>query len=341
MKTIKNYVNTNSHNILAFVTLLFTVTFMLSFDNYSLTQITTETPLLNIAGTHYLRMDFILLLFGGSFLAGALIEMLLKKHSKILTTISTCMLAIISLFVAILTVDLFQKLFPTMRISHVIMTLSRLLAILVGLSGVFVGINTSALCRVKVSTKSLVYAVITSLILAVFGAAQVIQTAIYYAISILLFLASLSRDYMKCSMQECDNQLAQNFNIYVRGASGLTSFSLMFLFGIMNNMLCVSAGFSHIGYIILASLMIALFVIILSKTFTPIEGGAGLLLGAGISYVFVHYVSAIDKYSNNRIVYTLPSWVWTFYIILAVACVGLAWYALFKSSDKSAISDSK
>lgn len=144
---MKNWLNRYALPMATAIYAAFFVIFMCTFDSYSLQFITPETPFLNIAGVAFHRVEFVILLFCLTFAVGAVVGILLKNKVRKVLPFCAVMLGIITIFIGMLNVDLVQKLFPTMRISHVIMTVSRLVGILLGIAGIFVGISSIVLIK--------------------------------------------------------------------------------------------------------------------------------------------------------------------------------------------------
>lgn len=198
-----------------FATVLFVFVFFLTFDSYSLTQVTPELVLLNLFGLPFARMELVSILFALTFAIGAGGCLLLKNYSKNLLSLSLALIGVISLVVGILDVNLLQAILPTMRISHVIMSLSRMTAFAVGTMGLFVGFNITNFVKyaVKIDIKPVLYALITALIIGILSCAENAYNVLYCLLSAVIFVVAILGQFANKSLEETNfektNCLAQ------------------------------------------------------------------------------------------------------------------------------------
>lgn len=191
---IKNAKNSISQ-YLSMSNIIFVLLFLFTFDRYSLDFVTPETPFFTIAKLPFLRMEFISIVFCLAFLCGVVLAMLLKKHSNKLIKISTMFVGVIAIVLGIVDVNLFQILFPTMRISHVIMSVSRITGIVLGASGLFVGISIACSVGQKGLSKTIIYAVIAATALSLIAVSESFYNFIYILVGALIILIAVMSQY--------------------------------------------------------------------------------------------------------------------------------------------------
>lgn len=172
----------------------FVIIFLSTFDSYALTNLTPETPFLKIADIPFHRIEFIVLLFSLTFTVGAVIGVLLKKRIRILLPISAAIIGIIALIIGILDIDVMQKIIPMTRISHVIMTVSRLTGIILGISGLFVGILSCAMIK---HGKYILSGIVVGAAISIFAEAANIYNVIYMSLGILIIIVAVLLQYVK------------------------------------------------------------------------------------------------------------------------------------------------
>lgn len=185
---IKNLKDKSQDNVMA-VIIAFVMVFALSFQYYFSKFISPETPLMNIGGIPFQHIEFVSILFMVAMLIGVLVsQFLLKEKIFKLVPICIAVLGFIAIFIGMFTVDFFQKLAPTMRISHVIMTASRLNGIILSASGLFVGIILSAAMS---HTKRIIHALVLALLLTVFAYSLNAFSSVYIVLGVAIVILAI------------------------------------------------------------------------------------------------------------------------------------------------------
>lgn len=185
---IKNLKDKSQDNVMA-VIIAFVMVFALSFQYYFSKFISPETPLMNIGGIPFQHIEFVSILFTVAMLIGVLVsQFLLKEKIFKLVPICIAVLGFIAIFIGMFTVEFFQKLAPTMRISHVIMTASRLNGIILSASGLFVGIILSAAMN---HTKRIIHALVLALLLTVFAYSLNAFSSIYIVLGVAIVILAI------------------------------------------------------------------------------------------------------------------------------------------------------
>lgn len=185
---IKNLKDKSQDNVMA-VIIAFVMVFALSFQYYFSKFISPETPLMNIGGIPFQHIEFVSILFTVAMLIGVLVsQFLLKEKIFKLVPICIAVLGFIAIFIGMFTVDFFQKLAPTMRISHVIMTASRLNGIILSASGLFIGIILSAAMN---HTKRIIHALVLALLLTVFAYSLNAFSSVYIVLGVAIVILAI------------------------------------------------------------------------------------------------------------------------------------------------------
>lgn len=271
-----------SLNLLA--TLIYVFVIFFTFDTYSLTQVTPELVLMNMFGLPFARMELVAILFGITFAVGAVISVLCKDKSKKLLSLSLALNGVIALLIAVLDVDLLQSIFPTMRISHVIMTLSRLSAFAVGATGLFVGFNLTTHVKYtpKIGAKSIFIAVLTAFVLGILSFSEGLYLLTYILSAAILFAAAIISQYapntdVAALHSKCD--------FYQSAKSFLVAFAVAFMLLAGNAYMTFTLKFN--GYACLA----VLFLMIISYAFARQSKlpriAKYMLYGAGVAATIV------------------------------------------------------
>lgn len=298
---MKKFLNVNANGIALFSVIFSAVSFFITFDVYCKNQITPETPLLNIAGLPFLRMDFVLIIFSAAFIIGALLSTILKKCRGLLPFVLG-VFGCIALFIALFDVNTMQIFAPTMRISHVIMTVSRVIAIVFSVSGICVGAAVSALMNKRISKTAVVAACLGAVLAGVIANAQNLQTVLYFVCAVLLLISSLAVDFSKDT-----TEISYEFKFTNRIIFELVSvISFTVLFGVLYSILCENAGFGEIGFTAVSGIILAAMIIVSVKKLPAVLIGCGLFIGSVISFSLVHFASEVLVYSGNRVIYVLP-----------------------------------
>lgn len=190
IKNLKDNAQDNKMGVIvAFVTV-----FAISFQYYFSKFISPETPLMNIGGIPFQHIEFVSILFTVAMLLGVIVsQFLLKEKIFKLVPICIALLGFIAIFIGMFTVDFFQKLAPTMRISHVIMTASRLNGIILSVSGIFVGIILSAVMN---HTKRIIHALVLALLLTVFAYSLNAFSIVYIVLGVAIVILAIVYGYI-------------------------------------------------------------------------------------------------------------------------------------------------
>lgn len=302
-----NKLKKNAHCISVFSVIFYITTLFLTFDIYCKKQVTPETPLLNIAGLPFLRMDFLLIIFTLAFLIGAVIVHIFKKAVGFLLPFALGFSGLLSLFIALFDVNTLQLFDPTMRISHVIMTVSRVLAIIAGVSGGFIGAVCTILCKQKTSAKSIAFYSIFSVILSVLANAENMQNWLFIISAILLLSSSFLNDFSKNTFYN-ENKMDSS-SAYIKICAFLSTVCFTALIGVLYSTLCENAGFSELGYTAVLGILSTVFMLFLTLHYNSVLQPIAMLMGSVISYIFIHYASDVVTYSGNRVVYIMPYYV--------------------------------
>ena len=266
--------------------IMFVLLFLFSFDRYCLDFVTPETPFMQIAKLPFLRIEFISIIFSIAFLAGVVIALLFKKHSLKLVQISTMFIGLLALIIGIVDVNLFQILFPTMRISHVIMSVSRMTGIILGVSGVFVGISIACLLGQKQLSKGILYGTIIAVAMSVIAISEQWYNIMYILCGSVILLIAIMSQY--CKLEKSDisaPKFAIKTNIFpdISTFFGIITFVLMAILGyqyltislktsttlyvmtlavaIIGYLICAKLNFLNVSKIILMLVMIIVWAI--------------------------------------------------------------------------------
>lgn len=136
---MKQWINRNFFTMAFAAAAGYTMLLLITFDAFCLETVTPEQPLITIAGLKFFRNEFTILLFVLTALIGAVLARIINRKAAVLVPVLVTSLSIFLGFIALFNVDVMQSLDPTMRISHVTMTVSRVLSIVAGASGIPVG----------------------------------------------------------------------------------------------------------------------------------------------------------------------------------------------------------
>lgn len=304
---MKNRIQAYAARFAAFSAVFFSVSLFLTLDIYCKNQVTPETPLLNIAGLPFLRMDFVLVVFAAAFAVGTVAAMLLKKFARGLRALALGGLGCIAVFLALFDADALQLLAPTMRISHVIMTVSRVLAITAGAGGIFVGVYFSRLSDFCALKKPMCIGAAAAVACSIFANAENLQTVLYATCGVLLLIGCLLSDFAEPAPTV---QASPSRPKTVCGslADFLGTGTLTALFGISYSVWCENAGFGETGLTVILGCICILLVASARKQPNLLHAAA-LLLGSAVSYCLVHFASEVITYSANRVIYVLPYWI--------------------------------
>lgn len=179
-------------NVFCIVMYIFFMLF--AYDEFCFDTVTTETPLIKLGQLPLLRTEFVALLFSLTALIGAAISMFLRIKGKAYSSILSTVLGAVLLFVTFFDVDMLQILAPSMRISHVIMTLSRLSAVTVGLSGLAVGL-AMPLIEWQKHAKAIFAGIIAALLLSTLAVEEKLYTLSFAIAAIILLFTGISGQF--------------------------------------------------------------------------------------------------------------------------------------------------
>lgn len=136
---MQKWINRNFFTLAFAAAAGYTMLLLLTFDAFCLETVTPEQPLITIAGLKFFRNEFTILIFALAAVIGAAAARLLNRKAAVLIPLMAASLFAFMGFIALFDVDLMQSLDPTMRISHVTMSVSRVLSIVAGVSGIPTG----------------------------------------------------------------------------------------------------------------------------------------------------------------------------------------------------------
>lgn len=198
---MKNFLKNHRTDMNVFAVFLYIFFMLFSYDPFCFDSVTTETPLLKIGELPLLRSDFVALLFALTALIGAAIGTVLRFKNKGYSSIISTLLGVFMLFFVFFDVDMLQILAPSMRISHVTMTLSRLSAIAAGASGIVAGLALPLLSAEK-HAKALISGVLAATLLSILAVQEKLYTMTFCAVSVILLVIGICGQFFnndKCA----------------------------------------------------------------------------------------------------------------------------------------------
>ena len=215
--------------------------------------------------------------------------------------------SVTAVFLALFDADTLQLLAPTMRISHVIMTVSRVLAITAGAVGIFAGVYFSRLSDFCALKKPMCIGAAAAVVCSVFANAENLQTVLYAACGVLLLIGCLLSDFAEPAPTV---QASPSRPKTVCGVLSdfLGTTALVVLFGISYSVWRENAGFGETGLTVILG-CICILLVASARTRPNLLQAAALLLGSAVSYCLVHFASEVITYSANRVIYVLPYWI--------------------------------
>lgn len=324
---MKNYISKNANSAAVFSIVFFIAHLFLTLDIYSKNQVTPETPLLNIAGLPFLRMDFLLIGFSLAYLIGMVVAKIFKKSAEMLLKFSLGIAGILVLFIALFDVNTMQLFSPVLRISHVIMTVSRVDAIVAVVSGLFAGAACTVLSRFRVDYKIVLLSVLSAVVVSCLANSENLHMATYCISGAMLLLSALVKDFS----QPCQAEKTLSKCSAVTSILGFVSTTaLAVTVATLYHMLCDNAGFGQIGYTAVTGILVCVFAAVLSKTYHKVLTPLAFLAGSIISYILIHYASEVITYSNNRVIYVMPYAIW---IVAAVIAAVFSITAVLKKKE--------
>lgn len=176
---------------------------LMTFDAFCLETVTPEQPLIIIAGLKFFRNEFTILLFTLTALIGAVLARIFNRKAAVLVPLLVSSLFVFLGFIALFNVDIMQSLDPTMRISHVTMSVSRALSIVVGASGIPAGyLLTISLEHVEIQKLLPAFSAVG--LAAIAALADQLYVPVYLVLSAMIALAGIL-----CSL--ADREIAGSF----------------------------------------------------------------------------------------------------------------------------------
>ena len=193
------------------------------------------------------------------------------------------------------------------RIRHVIMTVSRVLAITAGAGGIFAGVYFSRLSDFCALKKPMCIGAAAAVACSIFANAENLQTVLYAACGVLLLIGCLLSDFAEPAPTV---QASPSRPKTVCGslADFLGTGTLTALFGISYSVWCENAGSGETGLTVILG-CICILLVASARTRPNLLHAAALLLGSAVSYCLVHFASEVITYSANRVIYVLPYWI--------------------------------
>lgn len=288
----------------------------LSFDNYCKTQVTPETPLFNIAGLPFLRPEFISIIFTFAFIIGTLIVALFKKADKFFLPFALGFTGILAVFISLFDVNTLQLFAPTMRISHVIMTVSQVLAIVAAVSGGFIGAACAVISRQKISSKAVLPCALSATVFSILANEENMQNGLFFISGILLLLGSIVSDF------DFEYKPAEKIKINIKNEilPFILTVCFIALFGILYASVYENAGFSLTGFTAVSGVLLILFALSIKMHYNIFMQPAAMFIGTIIGFVFVHFAGNVITYSGNRVIYIMP---YSILLILSAVSAGL------------------
>ncbi len=313
---MKKILKANAMNAAAFSVVFYVFSMFLTLDVYCKNQVTPETPLYNIAGLPFLRMEFVLIVFALAFAAGILLAALLKTFGRTLLPFSLGCLGLISVFMFVFDVNTMQIFSPTMRISHVIMTVSRVLAIMAGASGIFTGVCAAFLSSSVISKKPAAAAGLCALLCSVFTNAENLQTLLYLLCAALLLAGALLADFFP-SEKALRPVLLKKGSAASSAFEFLSVLSLTALYAVSESVILNNAGAGYTALTVIQGMLLLLIVWLSDYKRSCLPGVFAVLLGGVTGYILVHYASEVITYSSNRVVYVVAYFIPVILLILS------------------------
>lgn len=316
-----------SKNAVLFACTFIGTLLLLVFDAYCRTEVVTDVLFINISGLKFHRMEFVSIIFSLAFLIGAVLEKLFK-HSKGFACFAMGVLAIFTAVFAMLNTDLFQLLFPTMRISHVTMSLSRILGILAGVSGIPVGVGIEYAWRGKTNGKIAAAAVIVSAASDVFMQ----STGLYrigFLLSAIIVLICIYITEVKNDTEAMTDVGNKRIAIKEMLMQFLIFTSVTVLVLITPRFLLAGCGLNYISVFLIIAVVLTILFGISDLQKVSLFGFSGMFVGSIFHYIIVHFVYTMTEYSGNRVIYYVPAYLFSIVLFVTVAiCV------IYKLSEK-------
>lgn len=310
----------NSKNLVLFACTFFSSLLLLSFDAYCKAEILTDIVFFNIAGIQFHRIEFVSIIFSVALLIGIFLEKTLK-HNKFVAALSVSVLAIFCAVFALLNTDLLQLLCPTMRISHVTMSLSRILGIVAGVSGGFVGYGISFADYKKLNRNAILISVISAVIISIYMQSSGLYRISYLFTAVLLLICAFIFGIKNNanSNEDITVQKIASKHIFIQGFF-LTVMTVAVL--ITPRFIMISCGLSEITASLTVALLLLVCIFVSEIQNTHLFGISGILTGSIIHYIIIHYLCVKTVYSGNRVIYSVnPLLFLSILIILTISII--------------------
>lgn len=194
-----------------------------TIDRYSLDYVSPETPFMKIGEMAFQRMELIAVLFGITMLAGLGIGKLFRMQAKTANMLAVGIGGCIVFLIGVFDVDFLQKLIPTLRISHVIMTVSQIIGIASGAIGLVVGLRMSASSQGGKSTWMMLGA---AGVLAILAFATNAYRTVYLIVGITALLAVSVTALLQNSEEEQTTEIATEHLVPVHISQRMQSAAL-------------------------------------------------------------------------------------------------------------------
>lgn len=258
---MKKYLSKNILNINLFIVIMSFFTLFFTIDMYSINNITPEFPLINIANLPFLRMEFIIIIFSITLTIGIIVGILSKSKLNILSNISIFILGFLILIIAIFDVYTLQTILPTLRISHIIMVLSQIVAIICGTTGLFIGILIIKLLKnfkrenLKVALLSLLFSVVLSTL----SISNNMYKVIYIFLGVCLLVNFALNQYLPIKNSYCVEN--QKIDIYSNISCFLSFGILTFMSFTANSYILNTLNLSQYAYLVSLAFLFVFFII--------------------------------------------------------------------------------
>lgn len=325
---MRNKINKDSFAL--FATILYGAVMLLTFEWYCSNTVLTDLSFMNIAGLPFYRMEFASIIFAAAMIAGSIVGSKWRL-SRRLISLSLSVLAVFAFLMAFLNVDLFQMLSPTMRISHVTMSVSRILTILLGVSGLFVGLNCGSLQKREISRGTAVAASGLAVLLSALAVSGTYYQLIYFIITAALFAAALYFDFAKGDQPDAIQPPQPQKGSSRPALTILCAAAAALLLLITPRFLSVACALPGDSIALITGLLLIAAAALWGGVGASPWAAAGFLLGSILNYVVTHYCSVETIYSGNRVVHAISPAV---YLIIFAAAALAAAGKLFLSNRK-------
>ena len=213
--------------------------------------------------------------------------------------------------------DLFQILCPTMRISHVTMSLSRILDIFAGVSGIMTGVGIEYVFHGKANKNSAVLAVVVSVILSVF-----MQSTGLYRVGFLLaaavVLGCLFLAESRKNFQLPENTAGKKISKKISFLQFFCFTAITVLLLITPRFVMTTCGLNYLSASLIVGVLLLIFFAVSDSQMISAFGFAGMTAGSVLHYIIVHYICPMTVYSGNRVIYSVPIYLY-FVVLLATA----------------------